>query len=108
MAKADLHSDRNLMIVGFILFMGLSIPAWIKGWAPWQLFRTPTGVVWNPGENVISNIFPNALAGIIISIAGSGMAVAAILGLILDNWIPGSDKERGVEAVEQEPYAPIT
>lgn len=31
------------------------------------------------------------------SIGSTGMAVAAILGLLLDNLIPGSPEERGLE-----------
>lgn len=74
--KADLTSMRNLMIMGFIMFMGLSVPEYFSSatleipWAPW-------------------------LASIISTIGQTGMAVAAILGLILDNLIPGSLKERG-------------
>ena len=97
-AKADLSSDRNLMIVGFILFMGLSLPAYISGAPPFKI----------DGAARMRAIFGSGLGNIIVSLASSGMAVAAILGLILDNWIPGTDKERGVEAVEQEPSAPIT
>ncbi len=97
-AKADLHSDRNLLIVGFILFMGLSLPAYISGAPPFKI----------DGAARMRAIFGSGLGNIIVSLASSGMAVTAILGLILDNWIPGTDKERGLEAVEQEPYAPIT
>ena len=97
-AKADLHSDRNLLIIGFILFMGLSLPAYMNGLPPFKV----------DGAARMRAIFGSGLGNIIVSLASSGMAVAAILGLILDNWIPGTNKERGVEAVEQEPNAPIT
>ncbi len=83
-ARADLSSMRNQMIMGFCLFMGISVPGIFNGthlsdpmtlqfdWAPW-----------------LSNI---------INIVGStGMAVAAIFGLILDNVIPGTPEERGLE-----------
>lgn len=82
-ARADLSSMRNQMIMGFCLFMGISVPGIFNGthlsdpmllsfaWAPW-----------------LSNI---------INIVGStGMAVAAIFGLILDNVIPGTPEERGL------------
>ncbi len=98
-AKADLSSMRNQMIIGFCLFMGISVPGIFNGthlregvqlffeWAPW-----------------LSNI---------INIVGStGMAVAAIFGLILDNVIPGTDEERGLvkkeRKIEHEPIKPFS
>ncbi|MDW7650639.1 MAG: solute carrier family 23 protein [Bacillota bacterium] len=77
-AKADLSSMRNMMIMGFILFMGLSVPAYFKGLE----------------EPVLAN-FP-VLSDIVTTIGSTGMAVAAILGLILDNLIPGTLEERGI------------
>ena len=98
-AKADLTSMRNQMIMGFCLFMGISVPGIFNGthlreamqlyfeWAPW-----------------LSNI---------INIVGStGMAVAAIFGLILDNVIPGTPEERGLirkdRHVQHEPVKPFS
>ncbi|MDY6826760.1 MAG: solute carrier family 23 protein [Bacillota bacterium] len=75
-AKADLSSMRNQMIMGFILFMGLSVPYY---------FQTAE-VVFQP----------EWLSNIVVSIGSTGMAVAAILGLILDNVIPGTKEERGL------------
>lgn len=82
-ARADLSSMRNQMIIGFCLFMGISVPGIFNGthlseamqlsfeWAPW-------------------------LSNIINIVGSSGMAVAAIFGLILDNVIPGTPEERGL------------
>ncbi len=75
-AKADLSSMRNQMIMGFILFMGLSVPYY---------FQT-AGVSFEPMW----------LSNIVVSVGSTGMAVAAILGLILDNIIPGTKEERGL------------
>ncbi|OPL10165.1 MAG: xanthine permease [Firmicutes bacterium ML8_F2] len=75
-AKADLSSMRNQMIMGFILFMGLSVPYY---------FQTAE-VAFQP----------EWLSNIVVSIGSTGMAVAAILGLILDNIIPGTKEERGL------------
>lgn len=77
-AKADLSSQRNLMIIGISLFMGLSLPTYFAG-NPLQL----ESAAW--------------LADIVNSIGGTGMAVGAATGLILDNIIPATDKERGLE-----------
>ena len=75
-AKADLSSMRNQMIMGFILFMGLSVPYYFQ----------------------VSEVSfqPEWLSNIVVSIGSTGMAVAAILGLILDNIIPGTKEERGL------------
>lgn len=77
--RADMDSQRNLLIAGFILFMGLAVPNYF-GQVPqdWTLF----GIDW--------------FADIMSSVGSSGIAVAAVLGLFLDNVIPGTDEERGI------------
>lgn len=77
--RADMNSQRNLMIVGFVLFMGLVVPNYFAGLPDdWTLL----GIDW--------------LTSLATSIGSSGIAVAALLGLLLDNLIPGSAAERGV------------
>lgn len=85
-AKADLTSQRNLMIIGFTLFMGFVVPAYFKG-SP-GFFE---------GANLVIEGAP-WLADMIRTIGSTGMAVAAIFGLLLDNLIPGTDEERGIKA----------
>ena len=87
LARADLSSDRNLMIAGLSLFMGLSMPAYIEGVAAFG---------YAPGADAIAASLPKALADIVTSVLSTGMAVAAIIGLTLDNLIPASDEERGI------------
>ncbi|HIE95487.1 MAG TPA: xanthine permease [Fuerstia sp.] len=79
-ARADLSSDRNLFIGGFALFMGISVPYYFA----------------NGGSELVSATFANGLADAINSIGHTGMAVAAILGIVLDNVIPGTKQERGL------------
>jgi solute carrier family 23 (nucleobase transporter), member 1 len=78
--RVDLDSQRNLMILGFILFMGFVAPQYFNNYAgdDWSLFD----IDW--------------LSSIVRAIGSSGVATAAILGLLLDNLIPGTDAERGV------------
>lgn len=96
-ARADLSSDRNLLIGGFALFMGLSVPAYFSavadtaGMQPGETLATYKPTV----ESMLKDV-PQSLAGIVISIGSTGMAVAAILGLLLDNLIPGTREERGL------------
>jgi nucleobase transporter 1/2 len=74
----DLNSARNLFILGFAFFMGLSVPEYF-GAHPLVL-----DAEW--------------LASIINTLGQTGMAVGALAALVLDNTIPGSDEERGLVA----------
>jgi len=82
--KADLNVDRNLFIGGFALFMGLSVPFYVK---------SDAGVAFMDQIGTISV----ALQDVVVAIGKTGMAVAAIIGLILDNTLPATDAERGLE-----------
>lgn len=85
-ARADLSSQRNQLIIGFCLFMGLSVPAYFSGVPS---LGYPAQVVSIPGAQWLGDM--------IQTIGSTGMAVAAILGLLLDNLIPGTRRERGLE-----------
>ncbi len=81
-AKCNLASDRNLLIGGFALFMGLSVPYYIDQMS---------------AANIEESWLPDGLRGILLALGSTGMAVGAFLGLILDNLIPGTAVERGIE-----------
>ncbi|GJM22766.1 MAG: xanthine permease [Planctomycetota bacterium] len=72
----DLNSGRNLFILGFALFMGLSVPEYFKANA------VTAGPEW--------------LRNIVNTLGQTGMAVGAFLALLLDNTIPGTREERGL------------
>jgi xanthine/uracil permease len=76
--RADLDSQRNLLIVGFVLFSGLVFPSYFASAEDFSAF----GMEW--------------LTEIIVAIGSSGIATAAVLGLLLDNLIPGTATERGL------------
>lgn len=80
-AKADLSSDRNLFVGGFALFMGLSVPFYFG-----QYGTGSEDIAW----------LPQVLQDLVIALGSTGMAVAAILGILLDNLIPGTKEERGL------------
>jgi len=105
LAKADLSSDRNLFIAGFSLFMGLSVPAYFSGastyapgWAEhssWLIAHAEAlfarlGVFESP------QAWADSVKTIVESIGVTGMAVAALIGIVLDNVIPGTPEERGL------------
>lgn len=74
----DLNSARNLFVLGFALFMGLSLPEYFAA---------------NP-----VTFEPVWLATVVNTLGGTGMAAGAIIALVLDNTIPGTDEERGLTA----------
>jgi nucleobase transporter 1/2 len=80
-ARADLNSDRNLFIGGFALFMGLSVPFYFS-----QFSTGRADVAW----------MSEAARDLVVALGATGMAVAAIIGLVLDNIVPGSRTERGL------------
>lgn len=80
-ARADLNSDRNLFVGGFALFMGLSVAFYFSDYSTGQ-----QDVAW----------MPTAVRDVVLAIGQSGMAVAAILGILFDNMVPGTREERGL------------
>jgi solute carrier family 23 (nucleobase transporter), member 1 len=80
--RVDLDSQRNLMIIGIVLFMGFVVPRYFGAYAgdDWNLWN----VEW--------------LSDVIRSIGSNAIAVGALTGLLLDNVVPGTDEERGLHA----------
>jgi nucleobase transporter 1/2 len=74
----DLNSARNLFILGFSFFMGLSLPEYFAA----------TPIVFEPAW----------LSDLMNTLGSTGMAVGAICALVLDNTVPGTDEERGLVA----------
>jgi nucleobase transporter 1/2 len=76
----NLNSARNLFIIGFAFFMGLSVPEYFATEANRFAFE------------------PAWLANILNTLGSTGMAVGALIAGVLDNTIPGTDEERGLVA----------
>ncbi|MHC1605345.1 MAG: uracil-xanthine permease family protein [Candidatus Methanofastidiosia archaeon] len=76
----DLNSSRNLFIVGFAMFMGLSVPVWAN-----TVTIDPSLSLWL-----------RTLEDVLLTLAKTGMAVAAICAGLLDNTVPGTKEERGL------------
>jgi nucleobase transporter 1/2 len=95
----NLNNSRNLFIIGISFFCGLSVPFWFTPHYDVGTGQIVSGALaWGtPGSfiNVIGNIFQ--------AILSTGMAVTAIIGIILDNLLPGATRaERGLEVWETE------
>ncbi|MEG1641601.1 MAG: solute carrier family 23 protein [Synergistaceae bacterium] len=77
--RADMGSQRNVLIVGFAFLMALGLPGWVE--TNQALFTGTLGVTFG---------------GMIWAVMKTPMAVAGILAAFCDNIIPGTDEERGI------------
>lgn len=86
----DLNSARNLFILGFAIFMGLSLPEYFAA-NPLQ---------WGSQQPDATTLQATLamLANVIQTIGQTGMATGALAALLLDNTIPGTPEERGLVA----------
>jgi nucleobase transporter 1/2 len=90
----NLNNSRNLFIIGISFFAGLSVP---YHFSP-MLSANAVPIDWSAG-----GAFVKVLGEILQAILTTGMAVTALLGIILDNILPGATRaERGLEVWEKE------
>ncbi|CAH1787820.1 unnamed protein product [Owenia fusiformis] len=75
----NLNSSRNLCVIGLSFFIGLTVPQWIKA--------NPSSI--HTGVQTVDNVFYVLLS--------TNNFLAGLVGFILDNTLPGTDKERGIE-----------
>jgi nucleobase transporter 1/2 len=84
----NLNNARNLFIIGICLFAGLSMTA--------HFSKSP--INWSAAGKAAE-----VLGNILQAILTSAMSVTAIIGLILDNLLPGATREdRGLAVWEKE------
>ncbi|XP_022242450.1 solute carrier family 23 member 1-like [Limulus polyphemus] len=74
----DLHSSRNIFILGLSLFMGLTIPKWVEA---------------HPDAVDVGNDVATQLIKVLLN---TNMFVGGFIGFLLDNTIPGTAEERGL------------
>lgn len=80
----DLNSSRNLLILGFSTFSGLVLPSWFQS---------------NPG---IIDTGVKELDQVIVVLFTTHMFIGGFFGFVLDNTIPGTDKERGIRGWKEQ------
>lgn len=90
----NLNNSRNLFIIGLSFFCGLSVPYHFNP----MLSANAIPIAWGAAGS-----FVNTIGNIVQAILTTGMAVTAIIAIIMDNLIPGATRaERGLEAWEKE------
>ena len=93
----DLDANRNVFIVGFALFAGLAIPAYMGTLESATAFQQ--GMAGVPVLGVL--LGTDVVSQTIFVIGGTGMAVGGIVAFFLDNTIEGTREERGLTAWEE-------
>jgi xanthine/uracil permease len=90
----NMNNSRNLFIIGLSFFAGLSVP---YHFSP-MLSANAVPIDWSA-----AGAFFKVLGDILQAILTTGMAVTALLGILLDNLLPGATRaERGLEVWERE------
>ena len=83
--RADMGSQRNVLIVGFSFLMALGLPGWVE--KNQELFMNPA-----------CGTLVQTLGGMLWAILKTPMAVAGICAAACDSLVPGTDEERGIGA----------
>ncbi len=83
--RADMSSQRNVLIVGFAFLMALGLPGWVE--KNQELFMSAD-----------YSTLVQTLGGMAWAILKTPMAVAGICAAVCDSLIPGTDEERGIRA----------
>jgi uracil-xanthine permease len=77
--RADMGSQRNVLIVGFAFLMSQGLPAWVE-----------------PNLELFSSALGGTIGSTIWAILKTPMAVAAICAATCDSLVPGTPEERGI------------
>lgn len=83
--RADLGSQRNILIVGFAFLMAMGLPGWVGQESVQKIFTDPAH-----GQ------FLSTLGGMVWAILKTPMAVAGLCAAICDSLVPGTNEERGI------------
>lgn len=79
LSRADMTSQRNILIVGFAFLMSQGLPAWVE-----------------PNMEIFTSALGGTLGSTVWSILKTPMAVAAICAATCDSLVPGTPEERGI------------
>jgi len=95
----NLNNSRNLFIIGLSFFAGLSVPFWFTPHYDVATQKIVSGAIaWGSQGDVL-----NVIGNILQAVLSTGMAVTALVGIVLDNLLPGATRaERGLEVWEKD------
>jgi xanthine/uracil permease len=95
----NLNNSRNLFIIGLSFFAGLSVPFWFTPHYDVATGKIVSGAIaWGTSGDAL-----NVIGNILQAVLSTGMAVTALVGIFLDNLLPGATRaERGLEVWEKE------
>ncbi len=95
----NLNNSRNLFIIGLAFFAGLSVPFWFTPHYDVGTGKIVSGAIaWGTQGDAL-----NVIGNILQAVLSTGMAVTAIVGITLDNLLPGATRaERGLEVWEKD------
>ena len=93
----DLDNNRNVFIVGLALFAGLAIPTYVGSVGSAAAFQEGMSNVAVVGPLLGTELVSQT----VFVVAGTGMAVGGIIAFFLDNTIPGTREERGLDEWEE-------
>ena len=82
--RADMGSQRTILIVGFAFLMALGLPGWVE--QNQELFMSES-----------YNQVLHTIGGMVWAILKTPMAVAGVCAAICDSLIPGTPEERGID-----------
>ena len=90
----NMNNSRNLFVIGLSFFAGLSVPYHFNP----LLSVNAQPIDWSAAGGVAQ-----VLGNILQAILTTGMGVTAIVGIVLDNLLPGASRaDRGLEVWEKE------
>ncbi|KAJ6835528.1 putative nucleobase-ascorbate transporter 11 [Iris pallida] len=90
-------SSRNIIIVGFTLFISLSIPAYFQQYQPNSSLILPSYLVpYAAGSAGPVDVGSKGVNYALNSLLSLNMVVALLVAFVLDNTVPGTRQERGV------------
>ncbi|MDR1873563.1 MAG: purine/pyrimidine permease [Synergistaceae bacterium] len=85
LTRADLGSQRNVLIVGFAFLMAMGLPGWVGQESVQKTFTDPN-----------NGAFLATLGGMVWAVLKTPMAVAGLCAAFCDSLVPGTDEERGI------------
>jgi xanthine/uracil permease len=95
----DLNQNRNVFVLGFGLFAGLSIPEYVTNVQNASDITLEAGLASVPVLGAVLGL--STVAQTVGIILGTPIAVGGIAAFVLDNTIPGTAEERGLTAWEE-------